>query len=537
MHSLTKLGTVVGSACLLFAGCKPGLDVVNPNEPDIPRALASSQDVRALASSSVNTWYLGSTNVEPWVFTSVTADVGTMNFGNFGARFNNLEPRIAYANSSAGNDRGVAEQPWRQNYRALGAANDALRAIAGGIVITSAAETNKYRRLAQFTQAASFTNLALTFDKAFIVDEKTAPGSPLSLKPYKEVSDEAVKRWAALAADASGKSDTYALEDMRLSNGVLTSAKLVRIANTYAALTMAYTPRTAAEAGTVNWGQVATYAAAGIGSGGGAAFDFTFEGDATTWYSDLTDYHQSPSWIRVDHRVINRMDPNIQPKYNGTKVAPNPAAADKRLFSDYEYLDDVVGDPNRGIYMQSNFRHKRYEYYGFDYGENEYVGPAPYILAAESDLVHAEALIRKSAPDLATAATLINRTRVTRGGLTPATAADGAAALLGYIEYERDVELFSTNAWDLFRRRHVDGLQAGTARHLPLPASELETLALPIYTFGSPGKEMSLLDATSGLVRSTFSAEQGTKSLSLPNGDTMELHFPVNPRAGRSRRQ
>jgi hypothetical protein len=48
---------------------------------------------------------------------------------------------------------------------------------------------------------------------------------------------------------------------------------------------------------------------------------------------------------------------------------------------------------------------------------------------------------------------------------------------------------------------------------------------------------MSLLDATSGLVRSTFSAEQGTKSLSLPNGDTMELHFPVNPRAGRSRRQ
>ena len=66
MHSLRKLGTVVGAATILLgAGCKPGLDVSNPNAPDITRALASPQDVQSLASSSVNTWYLGSTNVEP----------------------------------------------------------------------------------------------------------------------------------------------------------------------------------------------------------------------------------------------------------------------------------------------------------------------------------------------------------------------------------------------------------------------------------------------------------------------------------------
>jgi len=34
----------------------------------------------------------------------------------------------------------------------------------------------------------------------------------------------------------------------------------------------------------------------------------------------------------------------------------------------------------------------------------------------------------------------------------------------------------------------VDGLQAGTIRHLPIPAKELETLVLPIYTFGGVGK-------------------------------------------------
>jgi len=59
--------------------------------------------------------------------------------------------------------------------------------------------------------------------------------------------------------------------------------------------------------------------------------------------------------------------------------------------------------------------------------------PAPSLLAAETDLMRAEALIRKTGPDLATAATLINNSRVTRGKLPPTTAANGAATLLSYI--------------------------------------------------------------------------------------------------------
>jgi hypothetical protein len=539
MHSLRKLGSVVGAASILLgAGCKPGLDVTNPNAPDIPRALASAADVKALASSSVNTWYLGSTNVEPWIMLSITADAGTMNFGNFGARFNNLEPRIAYANSSAGNDKGVAETPWKQNYRALGASNDALKAFAGGLKLAGGqAETDKYRRLAQFTQAASLTNLALLFDQAFVVDENTVVGSNPSLVPYKTVSTEAVNRWSALATDAAGKGDTYDIADMKLSGGALTSAKLARIANTYAALTLAYTPRNAAEAATVDWAKVAAFAAKGIGTGtAGAPFDFTFEGDFNTWYSDFLDYSASSSWVNVDQRVINLMDPGVPAKFNGTKVPPTGAAVDKRFTTDYTYTGSVVGDPNRGIYMQSPYRHSRYDYYSFDYGDEE-VGPAPYILAAESDLVRAEALIR-SGGDMATAAALINNTRVGRGNLTAATAGDGAATLLGYIAYERDVELLSTNGWTLFQRRHIDGLQSGTVHHLPLPASELETLALPIYTFGGPGKEQSISSLGSPTLSRVFAAPSSvTRSIALPNGQMLDLHFPVNPRAGRTSRQ
>jgi hypothetical protein len=73
------------------------------------------------------------------------------------------------------------------------------------------------------------------------------------------------------------------------------------------------------------------------------------------------------------------------------------------------------------------------------------------------------------------------------------------------IFYERDVELFDTGAgqgW--FDRRRIDptvtynglaigniwgfrggsNLQKGTPRHLPLPAKELETLGMPVYTYG-----------------------------------------------------
>jgi hypothetical protein len=54
------------------------------------------------------------------------------------------------------------------------------------------------------------------------------------------------------------------------------------------------------------------------------------------------------------------------------------------------------------------------------------------------------------------------------------------------ISYERDVEIMNTSGMTLFWRRAVTDqpLQTGTMCQLPIPAKELETLALPIYTFG-----------------------------------------------------
>lgn len=514
MTKLKKVYAMVGVAAVMAASGCGDLDIVNPNNPDVDRALASPNDVKNLAISTMNSWYLTATQNHPAAMTSVTADVSAANFGNFGMRFNNLEPRIAFENLSAGGDREAVRVPWDFTYSTLGAANDALRAFAGGLQLADAAETAKYRSLAAFTQAASLMHLAIWFDKAFIIDETfDLNGAPPELRPFADVSAAAVAKWEALAAATATGSATYSATEFP-STPALTTNRINRLANTFAALTMAYTPRNGAQNAAVNWAKVAQLAEKGIGTGtAGAPFNLVVTGDGyrtgfeacNTWCSFINRYFNEHSWMRIDHRLINRMDGTTPVKFDGN-VPPKGTSPDARYDTDFEYCQasnpapadgnpscqaPVIGSAARGIYMQSSWYHKRYEAHSRTAGSTAGKAPVPYILAAESDLIRAEALLRSGGSSV-TAAQLINNSRVGRGNLPPLTGAEGNAVLLTAIDYERDVELLATNGFELPRARQdlVPRLQAGTLRHLPIPAKELETLGLPIYTFGGPGKEM-----------------------------------------------
>lgn len=514
---MRKLYSVASVAALLVASACNNLDVTNPNNPDVARALASPDDVKNISISTMNSWYSTSTYVEPYISMCVTADACSGNFGNFGMRFNNLEPRIPYGNNSAGSDRTVTESGWNFNYQTLGAANDALRAYAGGIELVTPAETAKFKAIAQFTQAASLMNLALIFDRAFIVDETFDPnaGAP-ELVPFGQVAAASAAKFEKLIADLNGKSETYDAAVIP-TTVALTSTRLQRLSNTMEALLLAYTPRKASETAAVDWAKVASLADKGIGTGSaGAPFDLIVQGDNVTWRSYIAFYEDEKSWVFVDQRLINRMDPSIPVKFNGTIVSRG-TSPDARYLSDFGFQSPVVGDATRGVYMQSPFYHSRYAAHART-SPNAGRTPVPYLLAAESDLVRAEALIRKTGPDLGTAATLINNSRVNRGHLPPATAAEGGATLLSYIEYEREIETHATSGFTLFQRRHVDGLQPGTYRHLPIPAHELETLALPIYTFGGVGQpDMNILlpDGTLSALRSGAKFSRGVGSVPI----------------------
>jgi SusD family. len=494
---IKKTYPLIGAAAVLFAGACNNLDVTNPNQPDVQRALSSPSDVQSLAQSTIRSWYMTTVSggpddggdVTPYIFGCVTSDVCTMNFGNFGARFNNLEPRIPYGNISSGGDRFVAQTPWDYNYGTIGATNDVLRALKT-LSLGSVDATEQYKEEAQFSQAASYTYLSMEFDQAFVVTENSDPATPPSLVDHTAVRDTTLRMWDDLIAASAQHSYTYAITDLPSPDGALTSKKINRIANTMAAMTLAYHARNATQAAAVDWARVAAYADKGIGTGSaGAPFDVVVQEDASIWWSYLVGYGDLPDWVRTDHRVIHRMNPAVLAKYDGTDP-PQGTSADARYTSDYDYVPPPIGDPGRGIYMQSDFYHKRYAFANYE-STNPLVGNLPYLLAAESDLIRAEALIRSGTPDLATAAALINKTRVGRGTLTPATAGDGAATLLIYISYERDVEITNTSGTTLYWRRAVTDqpIQAGTPCQLPIPAKELETLGLPIYTFGGVGND------------------------------------------------
>src|SRR3989441_9650942 len=93
--------------------------------------------------------------------------------------------------------------------------------------------------------------------------------------------------------------------------------------------------------------------------------------------------------------------------------------------------------------------------------------------------------MRQAAPDLATAATLVNYTRVgpdrlgrPRGGLPPST------GTLADLQYEQDVELPGSNIAPFFNQRRIDNLEPLTPHEMPVPAKQLNALQLPTYTWG-----------------------------------------------------
>ena len=528
MNFRNRFATLAGSAAVLaFAGaCNPDLNVTNPNEPDVARAISSPSDVRQLIGSSYNTWYLGMQGCytgqcepNPGIALEVMGDVATMAFGNFGARFNGQEPRLAYNNSSAAADGRVASDAYDSMYGALGAANDGLKAIGRGVRVATGAsapdETPQFQAFAWLVQGMSLGFEAQVFNEGFVVVEDT-PDASAVLEKYPAVAAAAVASLDKAIAAAAGK--TWEIPAEFTPGMTLTADRLGRMANTMAARVLAYTPRNAAENAAVNWAKVLGYAEKGI-STGATPFNLEIQGDGgNSWYDLAKGYLDLESWVRVDQRILNEADPATQPVvFTSTTPPPRAVPADLRFSrgtpdaagnvrqagADFWYNQNIPFAVARGVYFFSNWSHARYVEHSYEV-DAPFLTEVPYVLAAENDLLLAEALVRTGG-DKTRAANLINKTRVGRGGLSPVTGAMTNIQLLGAIFYEYDVELWGSGAgvgW--MNRRRIDSnityngvaigniwasrggsnLQKGTPRSLPVPAKELETLGIPVYTFG-----------------------------------------------------
>src|SRR5690349_15407825 len=228
-------------AIALASACNPDLEITNPNAPDVSRAISSPSDVRQLIGSSYNSVYTGMQGCyaspcypDPGIATGVMADVFTMAFGNYGARFNGQEPRLAYNNSSAADDGHVSADPYDAMYGALGAANDGLKAIKRGVAVKASAsaadETPQFQAFAWLVQAMALGFESQVWDKGFVVTEDSE--GTATLVDYKAVRDGALASFDKAIAAATGKSWEIPTE---FTPGIdLTATNFIKMANTLA---------------------------------------------------------------------------------------------------------------------------------------------------------------------------------------------------------------------------------------------------------------------------------------------------------------
>jgi len=488
------------------------LDVVNQNEPEEERSLATPANIEALIGGSFVSWWQAIHVLAPSQALITTADALSASWGNWGMQDLSSEPRIAIRNSTFYTYREVYETPWYGLYGAIASVNDGLKSIAGGIQIgTNGANNPRAQAFAKFVQGLAHGYVALLFDKGYILDETIDVTATIpQLKPYNEVMAAAISQLEA--AIALCQANTFTLPSTWINGLALKNTELAQVANSFIARYRAQVARTAAERGQVDWAKVIAHGDQGITK------DFAPQGDGyNQWYHGVQRYGAQghTSWHRADYKLIGPSDKSTgyqnwlsKPPAERTEFEIN--TDDKRIWNGTRasngrqnpgkyFKYEATGSPfppDRGLYHFSRYGWDRYDSYFLSGG----IGPMPIFLPTELDLLKAEGLLWTNG-DLNIAATLINKTRVTNGELSAASATDGAGSvtdlrhglmtggtLWAKLKYERGLECLGTGAGlEFFDRRGWNELVTGSPLHFPVPAKELQVTGQGVYTFGGGG--------------------------------------------------
>lgn len=581
-------GLGAAAAMAALASCN-SLDVTNNNEPS-SAVLTDPNVLESVASGTFRSWHNNYSTLDQTDVLGVQArglssswNNGNMNYYG-GVDINpsdtasdpltwsrNLRP---WTNDLSAAGRTSIEVGWFGMYSTLSAANDALKAIRNNnVVIGDVARTKRAETWAQLVHGMALTYIALNYDQGYIIDEDTDV-STVTRSTRKDVKAAALASLDAAIALAVGNTFTI---PAAWTNGAhsYSNTDVAKIGRTVAAMLIAWYPRDATEASTAtvtDWAKVETYAAGGMSSGGSKLMVAAIGDGCVAWCNSMMGWFTDWSTGRVSTRLAHFLDPKTQmdPYALGLGSA-QPSSPDLRMGdgsfgtdelipvydnipatanagTDFAYSPTAeIMRPDRGFYAQSNIGIHRYDESGNQDTELQWAGYgyAPVITYTINDLLWAEALLRQGKPG---AAPLINNTRVTRGGLPAALAADlpgaptdgpcmaddprtagiandgvlakdgGVCTLWSKLLYEAEIELLQLGPAHWWSQRHlpvvqstawerqgtqcyrgtlvtcpnrqtnaariIQGLLPGTAREMPVPAKELAIKAEAFYTFG-----------------------------------------------------
>ncbi|MCB9263893.1 MAG: RagB/SusD family nutrient uptake outer membrane protein [Lewinellaceae bacterium] len=489
---------------LLFfalAGCKD-INTLNLNNPGRNDVLASGGDLFKVLDAGYAAWWQAVHGPVPVIALSVTADALTLGMDDFGARRMSDEPRAPYNNRLTENEtyRQVAEIPWYGCLSAAASASDVIAALDGGISIDKGGpQDESVLAAAHFLRGVSWGYLGLIFDRGLLVNESDAPDAMPSFSDYSEMAGAAVDELEEAISIAGALGPDFIHTSF---NGLtLDAEQFARLSHSYAARFLAQWPRTPEENLEVDWAAVEAHAEAGLQE------DFAPLADGKLWQSyqqyAFAETGMGPFWARVDQRLVAALDPSQPPRYPEVEAqgeppltSPTAQSNDQRLASDFVFVPFNSFPAEAGEWNFSHYKHNRNQAFPGFAGDGHSSGPMPVFLAADNDLLKAEALLWQS--DKSGAIAVINAgARVSRGGLPPLSGNASEQEVLRAIRYERAIELLNTAPMGLWfdRRRSaprldyteldaLGGLQYGTPAQLPVPARELEVHGEDPYSFG-----------------------------------------------------
>ena len=557
---------ILGLGALLLVGgstaCDDTLSVDNPNQPERERVLGTPADIEQFIAHAYVTMHQGTLGQGVVVAGGSTNDalqpqllsLGMENLSpnaNFGMGIRAAVPR-GFIDNSRGNQTELGQlRDWRFLHRSARMAAIGLgRVNAPGFTLGSVGADQRARAFANFALGVSLGNLALVYDSATVISDADAPlQMEFPLAHYSEVMDSALMRLdqALAIATTTGAQAPSALPATWLNaeSGFTSMADFARLIRSYRARFRAGVARTPEARAAVNWTQVIADAEAGIQSDYRVNMSFSAGWDVS-W---VIQHYVFANWHQMWQLIVGMADTsgaynvwlgtpdasktpfvvvtndqrfprgNDRPSQIANSPTPSGTAPTGNLyFRNRPTADDALTPVTIG---NSYYDHIRFQ----SFRNANRVGPYPVMTAAEIRLLAAEGHIRQG--NFATAATLIDVTRVARGGLQPLTGAGiddlndpvpgGAAgcipkvpappaytsAMCGNImealkwEYRMETAYAGYGMW-YFAGRGWGDLPLGTPLQFPVPYHEMDARGKEFYNLGGVN------DAENGAPRGTY---------------------------------
>ena len=461
------------------------LSVDNKNHPDKDVALSRSEDVESLVGGTVlNIWQAKQT-MDMGLGFSTLADELTSQWGNWAIGRWSSEPRDEYDNSTTSDYYNMTAQPWFMLYEVISTAKDGLEALNSGMQFGDDGENNiRIEAFCRFLQGVAHGEIALIFDKAFIVDETTDLIATPDFSTYNEVMNAALGYFGECIDIC--EANTFVLPDGWIPGTAVDNVLLAQYAHSFMARYLAGIGRTPAEREAADWNAIIQHADAGITE------DWIVQMDGNYWYDGIKYFGSREDWLKADYFVIGHADTS------GAFAAWASSAPDDREPFIIHTADRRIAGPDSITAPGTDFQYydtfpfegHRASYYGsiryFDHFASGATADVSWFNAAELRLLKAEGLYRLNR-DLNTVAEIINETRVDRGQLEPVTSS--TSDLFEKIKYEKRIEIFlSAGGLMYLERRGWGELGTGSPLQFPVPAGELEVLLQDIYTYGGTGE-------------------------------------------------